>query len=500
MHAAYSTRSVPLYVKQAEALLLEKEALGEIGESERPEPLPFRDYIREAWRIVEPSTEYVPGWHIDAISDHLEAVTRGEIRNLLLNLPPRHMKSLLVSVFWPTWAWTFDPSVRWLFTSYTQSLSTRDSLKSRRIIQSSWYQRHWGSMFELTSDQNVKTRYENDKTGYRISTSVGGSATGEGASCLVCDDGHNVNEVESDTRRQTVLDWWDQVMSTRLDDPKTGCKVIVMQRIHENDLSGHVLEQGGYEHLCLPAEYEPREYVTSIGFVDPRTQPDEPLWPERFGTPELDELKRRMGSYAAAGQLQQRPSPAEGGVIKRHWWQWYDEVPPKFEEQLQSWDCAFKDKSSSDYVVGQVWGRRGAKKYLLDQTRARLTFTGTLDAIRKMSAKWPQAKAKLVEDKANGTAVLDTLKREIDGLIAVEPRGGKESRAHAVTPTIEAGDVYLPRAASWSAEFCEECAAFPNGAHDDQVDAMTQALSRMLKREKLIIMPSATTTPSRWRV
>lgn len=240
------------------------------------------EFIRQAWPVVEPATAFVPGWHLDAISDHLQAVSRGHIRNLLINMPPRHMKSLAVAVFWPAWEWIRWPERRWLFSSYALSLSIRDSVKCRRLIQSSWYRFRWGHRFQLTGDQNAKERFENNRTGYRLATSVGGAATGEGGHRVICDDPHNVNEAESDTVRQGVIDWWDQVMSTRLDDLRTGAKVIVMQRVHERDLSGHVLAQGGYEHLCLPAEFEGRRRRTSIGWCDP-TRMAQKRWCRRPG-------------------------------------------------------------------------------------------------------------------------------------------------------------------------------------------------------------------------
>ena len=438
----------------------------------------LREFVRQAWHVVEPATAFVPGWHLDAICEHLEAVTAGQILRLLICMPPRHMKSLGVCVFWLCWEWIRHPERRWLFASYAAALAIRDSVKCRRLMESPWYRSRWGDRFVLTSDQNEKSRFENDKTGCRIALGVGGAATGEGGDRVVVDDPHNIREAESDTIRQGTLDWWDQVMSTRLNDPKRGAMVIVMQRVHENDLAGHVLQQGGYEELKLPAEYEGSQQVTSIGWRDPRREPGELLWPQRFGQEEVEALKRTMGSYAAAGQLQQRPSPAEGGILKRHWWKFYREAPRQFSEIIQSWDCTFKDTRTSDFVVGQVWGRKGADKYLLDQVRDRMDCPATIQAVKRLSEKWSQAKTKLVEDKANGPAVIATLKHEIAGLIAVNPAGGKEVRAHAVSPQIEAGNVYLPdpMIAPWVGGFIDECAAFPNGAYDDQVDAMTQAL------------------------
>jgi len=287
-----------------------------------------------------------------------------------------------------------------------------------------------------------------------------------------------------------------------------------MQRCHQRDLSGHVLEQGGWEHLCLAAEYEGPGRTTSIGFSDPRTEVGELLWPERFGPEEIESLKRSLGSYAAAGQLQQRPSPAGGGLFKRSWFRYFQplgynlppvvvsmpdgtqrsiaaiEAPQHVEETIQSWDCTFKDLDTSDYVVGQVWGRLGPMFFLGDQVRARLDCPGTVKAVRDLTNKWPGTVAKLIEDKANGSAVIQMLAREIPGLLPVNPEGGKVARAAAVSPLIEAGNVYLPHPmyAPWVNDFIEECAAFPNGAHDDQVDAMTQALLRwhMIPQEIVI--------------
>jgi len=443
------------------------------------------EFIRQAWRIVEPGTTFVPGWHLDAICEHLEAISRGEIRNLLITIPPRHMKSLAVSVFWPCWEWIRWPQRRWLYAAYAESLSIRDSVRCRRLIQSPWYQSCFGDRFKLTDDQNEKHRFENDHSGCRIASSVGGAITGEGGDRIVCDDPHNVQEAESELIRKNTCDWWDRVMSTRLNDPKTGAKVMIMQRVHEADLAGHVLEQGGYEHLCLPAEYEDEAPRTSaIGWSDPRKKPGELLWPEKVGSVELEDLKLRLGSYAAAAQLQQRPSPATGGIFQRHWWKCMVRWPElrDCDEMIQSWDLAFKGSANSSYVVGQVWGRWGADMALLDQVRARLTFPETLDAFRQLTARWPQADAKLVEDKANGPALIATLQREIPGIVAIRPDGTKEARAHAVSFLLEAGNVYVPdkSLAPWIEEFIEECAVFPKGAHDDQVDACTQALKALL--------------------
>ena len=472
-------------------------------------PMPLSQYIVGAWRVVEPGKEYVRGWHIDAICDHLEAVTRGEIQNLIINIPPRHMKSLTVCVFWPTWEWTWQPQSRWLFTSYADTLAIRDSLKCRRIIQSRWYQQNWGDVFQLTGDQNQKSRFENDKTGYRVSSGVGGVSTGEGGDRVIADDPIKAIDASSEAMRKSVIEWWDQSMSTRINDPHKSAKVIIMQRLHEQDLTGYLLDKmqtdgEHYEHLCLPAEYEPTQHITCLGWSDPRSESNELLWPARYNDKAITNLKRALGSYGTAGQLQQRPAPAEGGMLKRTWWRfwipqgsqlspvttrqadgtWFQhpqiELPDQFDEQIQSWDMAFKDTKSSDYVAGGIWAKKQANRFMLDLDWRRMDIVETIKAVKAMTIKWPLTFAKIVEDKANGPAVIRMLQNEIQGLIPFNPEASKEGRVNAVSPQIESGNVYLPHPSLcvWTNGLIDECAAFPNGAHDDRVDQMSQALLR----------------------
>src|SRR5579884_1322037 len=249
-------------------------------------------FIRQSWHLVDPA-EYIHGWVIDAIAEHLMAVTAGQIRDLLITVPPRHTKSLSVAVAWFCWSWIHHPQSRWLYASYSLSLSERDSRKCRIILESPWYQRNFGS-FRLT--HATQKRMENNKGGHRISVSTTSSATGEGGDFVVCDDPHNALEAESAHMREVVRNWWDLTMSTRLNSQKKGARVIVMQRLHQQDLAGHVLEQGGWEHLNLPAEYEPsRKTITAIGWSDPRTHEGQLLWPERIGPKEIDKSKRVLG-------------------------------------------------------------------------------------------------------------------------------------------------------------------------------------------------------------
>lgn len=449
-------------------------------------------FIRQAWHVVEPATPYSHNWHIDAICEHLQAVTRGDIRRLVINMPPRHMKSLAAAVFWPCWAWTTRPETRWLFASYAQSLSVRDSLKCRRLIRSDWYQRNWGRVFELVSDQNAKVRFENDRTGYRLATSVDGTATGEGGSVVVVDDPHSVREADSDAVREATLEWWDQVMSTRLNDPKRGALVVIMQRVHERDLSGHVLEQGGYIHLKLPAEWEGETHYSTasptphLSVRDPRDSYGDLLWPERVGREELDELKTRLGTYGTAGQLQQRPAPEEGGIFNKNWWQRYDAPPLRFDRIVSSWDTAVAVGQENAFTVGQVWGETINGIYLLDQYRARVEFPDLLAAIKAQHLQW-HAHAVLVEDKSSGASAVQSLRRET--LLPILPvktgMRDKVVRARAVSPLVESGKVYVPNKARWLDEWWTEVHNFPNSAFADQVDAMTQALEYLTQSRGL---------------
>jgi predicted phage terminase large subunit-like protein len=440
------------------------------------------DYIPAAWPVIEPHRDFLPNWHISLVAEYLEAVSANEINRLIINIPPRYMKSLTVSVFWPTWTWTRRPETRWTFASYAAALAMKHSLDRRAILESEWYQDRWGAHVRLAPDQNAKTEYLNTARGVMVATSIGGSITGKGGDFVVVDDPINPMQAESDLQRQAAITYFDRTLSTRLDDKKKGAIVVVMHRLHENDLTGHLLQDIGWEHLDIPVEAKDRRtYVYPRSGRAVMREPGTLLWPEREDWPEIAEAKRRLGSYGFAGQYEQRPSAAEGGLFKRAWWKFYQQAPAAFDTVLQSWDMSFKALNESDYVCGQVWGRVGADCYLLDQVHEQLTFTQTVSAVKGLSAKWPATLTKLVEDKANGTAVIDVLQHDIPGLIPVEPEGGKLSRASAISPLIEAGNVYVPDPLNhpWVSDFIEECANFPRGAHDDQVDAMSQALLRL---------------------
>jgi hypothetical protein len=268
----------------------------------------LHEFVVQAWTILEPETPYVDGTHVRAVCDHLQAVTQGRISNLIVNIPPGHAKSLLTAVFWPAWVWIDHPEARWLFSSHREPLATRDSLKCRRLIESAWYQERWRARYQLTNDQNQKSRFENTRTGYRVVVPMS-AGTGERGDYVVVDDPHSVDQAESDTERRSAVEWWNGSMATRLNDLSRGHKVVIMQRLHEADLTGDLLVKGGYDLLCLPAEFEPeRRCATSIGWNDSRQKVGELLWPEKVSQVDLDSLKVTLGSYRYAGQYQQRPS------------------------------------------------------------------------------------------------------------------------------------------------------------------------------------------------
>lgn len=463
------------------------------------------EFVRQAWPIVEPGVEFVPGWHIELICEHLQAITDGEIRNLLINVPPRHAKSTIVSVMWQCWEWIEHPREKYLCASYSGILSTRDNLKARRLVTSPWYRERWAQSFGMTSDQNQKTRFENDQTGYRIASSVGGTATGEGGTRLILDDPHGAQDAQSDALRETAIEWFDQVWSTRLNDPKRDAMVTIMQRLHEGDVSGRIMSLGGWEHLCLPAEFDGKRRSTVVEKdYDPRKKIGDLLWPTRFGGTELAALKLQLGEYGTAGQLQQIPAPPGGGILKTDHFQLWPTAweLPRFEYIVQSYDGAYDDDatSSNDPCACTVWGifnergKRGAM--LLDawdehlgypKFRAKVVdewhsvYGKVKDNAHKKGRK---ADVVLVEKKSSGISILQDLRASNIPALPYDPgKASKKMRAHNVAPVLELNCLYIPESAkepgkfvTWARSFVDQVSKFPNAEHDDYVDTFTQCM------------------------
>lgn len=439
----------------------------------------MHDYIKHVvWPIVEPATPFIDNWHIHAICEHLEAVLNGEITDLLINMPPRFMKSLLIAVSLPTFSWIDRPETKFIFASYSGQLSTRDAVKARRVIDNKLYRKYYGDRFELTSDQNVKTRYENDKTGYRISTSIGGVGTGEGGDIIVVDDPHNVLEAESDTKRLEAIEWWDETMSTRGNNPETAARIIVMQRVHGNDLSGHTLRKGGYEHLMIPMRFEEKRVcVTCLGRVDPRTEEGELAWPTRFTEKATKKLEQKLGNYGTAGQFQQRPASREGAIFKRAWFKRYTELT-KPDMKVQVWDTAQKDNQRSDWTVCGTFFIKDNHAYLQNIRRERLEYPD----LKTKAKLWYMADMPnviVIEDKGHGTALIQELRQAggypVEGM---EPGDlSKELRAEQEAAMAEGGNLSFPaKEPEWWDLFDEELFDFPAVAHDDQTDVVVMFL------------------------
>lgn len=474
-------------------------------------------FARASFPAIEPGTPYSDNWHIQAVCDHLEAVSRRDIKRLIINIPPRHMKSLLVAVIWPAWEWLDNPEAKYMFVSYGEQLSIRDSRKCRNLIKTQGnryvdpagttlierigYQgllgllageEHW----QLAADQDAKTRFETTRMGYRLATSVGGVATGEGGDYVVIDDPHKADEVESDTVREKTIEWHDATIPSRFNEPKRGAEVVIMQRLHEHDLTGHLRELEGWTHLCLPAEYEAKHPF--IWPDDPRTEEGELLWPERVGPAELKQLKEGM-KHRAAGQLQQLPAPAEGILFKRaDFRRWTheqhgpalfyvlhdDEGTRRFDTgqctQFQTVDVAASEKQTADFTVVGTWAVTPDSDLLcLHIARQRyedLRVPKFLMAVNDKHDGIPMH----IEDFGAGRAPLKALKAKRYPARALSHEQGshldKLTRAQAAQFMYEEHKVFHPPdTVDWVVTLEKELTTFPASAHDDQVDVVSYA-------------------------
>lgn len=479
----------------------------------------FSQYLRSSWPVLNPTTEFKANWHHDCVAEYLTACYMGQIKRLIINEPPKALKSGEITIAWPTWYWAKKPEQRFMFTSYSSELSTEHSLKRRTLIESAWYQDRWGCHcskerghepwcrgFRMQADQNVKTHFSNDKTGNMKATSMTGSATGMGGNILIVDDPHDPKRAESDTLREAAIQAFDLTFSTRLDDKKNGVIIIVMQRLHDKDLTGHCLAQGGYEHLILPAEAEAKTIIVfPVSKREVVREPGNLLHESREGRKELSQAKVQLGQYGYSGQYQQDPAPRTGGLLKRAWWQRYDKltIPESFDFVIDDWDFAFKDLATSDWVCGQVWGLKGPNKYLLHMKYKPMGFIESMRAMTGFRPLFPKINESVVEDKANGPAIIQVLKTKISGIKEFNPQGSKTERAAAVTPQLEAGNVFLPvdeLSMTWDVDesylgkemdengnpkkspvqaFIDSCAKFPKVEQDGDVDCLSMALLRL---------------------
>lgn len=448
----------------------------------------FAYFIKRAWPHIIPD-RLRWNWHMDAMAEHMQALATGGIASnrLLINVPPGASKSTIVGVMYTAWLWGpgGQPWHRYIGAAHEQGLAVRDNRMTRELVTSDWYRRLWP--MSLKGDQNEKLYFENDSRGFRQACAVA-SMTGRRGHTISLDDPLSPEKAHSDKERETALRVLSETIPTRLNDPATSAIVIVMQRLHERDPSGYVLSEGlGYEHLCIPMEYEPSRHCrTSIGWSDPRTVDGELMFPDRFPQAVIDRDKKALGSYAWAGQMQQRPTPSGGGIFKDHWWQYYT-ATPKIEWRAIYADTAQKTGQKNDYSVLECWGRSAnGQAVLLDMVRGKweapelMVQSRAFYAKHKAIADIGPLRKLAIEDKVSGTGLIQTLKREGLPVIAIPRDRDKEMRANDAAPMIEAGNVLLPRDAPWLSDFLAEATAFPNGAHDDMLDPMMDAVADML--------------------
>ena len=436
------------------------------------------DYVAMAWPVLFPDAKFKPSWSLDAICEHLEAVERDEIDDLLITAPPRQGKSNTITVLYPTWAWLRRPSLSWIFDSNKMTLTLRDALRRRQLMESAWFRERFGEVFYIIPEQHAKSRVENDHRGAMIATSVDTSIIGEGGDRIVADDLHDPADIDTPDTIAGVVSHWTQQMSTRKN--KGAKRILTQQRIGDGDVAGDCIERG-YVHLNLSQEFDPEHVCVTRWFRDPRTEAGELLNPALFDEKQNADAKATLDEFHYAAQHQQDPIPAGGGVFKEEWCQrTYIKVPTRFDRIVLSLDCTFKDKKSSDYVAGLVWASLGVDVYLLPWAiHDKLSFTKTIDSVRDFCAGHPDIKEKLVEDKANGTAVVDMLKSEIKGFIPWDPGSdSKIARARAVSYRFRAGNIVLPHASicGWIKKYLIELTRFPGMTHDDYVDSTTMAL------------------------
>ena len=490
------------------------------------------EFIKQAWHVIEPGQEYLHNWHIDAIAEHLTAITDESMidderyyNRLLINVPPGAMKSLLVNVLWPAWEWgpRNMPYLRYVCASHSMTLAVRDSVKMRRLVSSEWYQERWGDRVTITGDQNEKIKYETTATGFRQAVAMTGM-TGARGDRVIIDDPHSVASAASEAERTTTIETFEQAIPTRLNNPDRSAIIVIMQRLHEEDVSGVILEkQLGYDHIMIPMEYDPdRAYPTLLGWEDPRSRKGQLFFPARFPRHVVERDKRTMGTYAASGQFQQLPTPEDGGIIKRrHWNLWEEQKYPAFDYIIASLDTAMTEKTENDPSAMTVWGvwtddpkshatrmlgkdghvQQIVRTYderevpprimLMHAWSSHLEMQDLVQKVSETCLRW-KVSTLLIENKTVGRPVARELRRMYSGKhfgVQLEDPGSidKQARLYSVQHLFEEGLVYCPDK-DWADEVINQCMRFPKAKHDDLVDTVSMAM-RYLRRTGFVLRP-----------
>jgi len=467
------------------------------------------EFIKASWHILEPSNEFSSGWHIEAVCDHLEAISNGDLKRLLINVPPGFMKSLTTNVFFPCWEWTRNPSLRYVCSSYSNKLTIRDNVKARYILESDWYQRHWGSIID--QNENNKEKFATKQRGFKLATSIGGATTGERGDRFIFDDPHNVAEGESDAKIHEASTYWREVAPTRLNSAVDSAMLVIMQRVSERDISSIIIEEelDTFTHLCLPMEYDPsRKCITefkNFKFEDPRKKEGELLWEERFPRVSVERDKRKLGAYATAGQFQQTPIPRGDGLFKVENIKIVNGYPESIVSTVRGWDIAATDGNSKKgqkaaYTAGVKLGiTKDGRLYVMDVKRFKKDPGQMQEEIRKTAVEDGLSVLQSIpqDPGASGKALKYSFLDILHGYpVHFSPESGsKETRALPIASQIEGGNLYMVKA-HWNGAFMDELITFPVGKFKDQVDGLTRAYTKLIsnrKKNDKIIGPSLIT-------
>jgi predicted phage terminase large subunit-like protein len=427
------------------------------------------DFVKTMWPVVEPTTPFQPGYHVDAICDHLAAIR--DIRNLLIAMPPRFGKSTLLAVLWFAWYWCTYPETRFIFSSYSLQLSTRDSVRARNLIESKLYQSFYGGVYNLSGDVNTKTLFENNKGGRRLAVSTSGSTLGEGGEIIAVDDPLNVQEAESKAARDEVIRWFTTVFSTRLNDPATGCRVVVGQRCHVDDLAGYLLkndDEGAWTRLILPLEAGKCKWV-STRWQDKRA-PGELLSPARLPPKEVSFLRKQLGRRSFESQYNQNPAPAEDSLFNTDDIQWYKDLPPG-GCRIAAVDLAISLKG--DYTVIAIADvHNDGTVFLVHLHRERMPGTRIVPTLKQLYTVY-RPSVIYCEDVAFQRMVIQECRAQGMPVKAIRPEGDKISRSIMLQVLCENHKFFLPEDKAWTADVVEELAEFPGAPHDDVTDCLS---------------------------
>jgi len=446
----------------------------------------FSSFISKVFYCINPGAEYHANWHIDLIADYLEAVRLGEIKRLIINMPPRALKSVCVSVAFPAWCLAHDPAFRVMAASYSSVLSIKHSMDCRLVLSSEWYRQLFPETI-LSKKHNQKSKFLTSENGFRFATSVGGSATGEGGDLLIIDDPHNPTQINSLTYRSKVIEWFEQTFASRLNNKNKGAIVLVMQRLHEDDLSGHLLNSSDWELLKIPAMSE-RDLTFQIMNKEYLYKKGELLNKNRDKLEFLDKLKQEIGANNYAAQFLQSPVQSQYNLLSPEDIFYYENMPEKFDFFVQSWDTAIKVSEKADYSVGTCWGVLENKYYLIDMVRRKMAYPELKSEIEKQASKY-NPKYLLIEDKASGQSIIQDLTfAGFTNIKPIKPRLDKVTRFASIVPIFQSGRVLLPAKASMNRQIISEITTFPSSHHDDITDSISQFLNftKELSRSRII--------------